>query len=90
MKLWVFLIIFILVLILGLVIFKLVSDEPLKYVTINDSSKVTVSSCNLLTNSSQKEECYLSVVRDNKDSSICRLISDVRLRGDCYLIAEGK
>lgn len=89
MKVWTLLTFFIVVLILGLVFFKFASSSQLKTVSLNESSKLSLSSCNILTNSTEKEECYLLLVKQNKDSSICRSISNVQLRGDCYLISEG-
>jgi len=90
MKVWTLLIIFIVVLIFGSVFFKFTNNSQIKSVMLNESSKLSLSSCNLLTNSSERENCYFSLVKESKDSSICRSISNVPLRGDCYLISEGK
>ncbi len=90
MKLWVFLIVFIVILSLIFVAFKIANNDDAKMVEANSLPKINLSYCNSLSNVSAKENCYIFVVRDERDSSICSEISDVRLRGDCYLLAGSK
>ena len=90
MKIWLIFLIFILILIFGGVFLKITDHQEIKPVNLTSSINLSVSSCNLLSNSSEKENCYLSLVKVTKDESVCRLISEVQLRGDCYLIAKAK
>ena len=71
----------------GFLGFTLMNREESKVVDIETKNK-SVSECNLLENNQSKEMCYLDVAKTNGDSNICRMITDIRIRGDCYILTE--
>lgn len=87
MKVWIFIILLLIILLAGFLAINLVDKKS----TVLDSSSTIhaeVSSCESITNSTSREQCYVYAARDSRDSEICRKISDVKVRGDCYLITD--
>jgi hypothetical protein len=70
----------------GLIYFKLQGSPEVKDAVIIQTTNKTVSDCNAISTTPEKEACYFEIAKTSKDASLCRLITDVRLRGDCYLL----
>lgn len=87
MKIWLFIVILLVVLSIGLLVTKLNTSHT-KIVDSNLGDSTNLSSCENILNSTSREQCYLYLARNSKDPEICRKIIDVKLRGDCYLIVD--